>query len=417
MDTEPVAGGLSTNQTRGLTALVLAMFSMNVGVSLIMPLLPIYSESMGASGFLIGAIFAANPFVRGAMMATFGSLSDRREKKSILRLGLLGYIGIALGFVLASTAMHLLVLRIMQGVASAMLAPVARAYAGQMSPKETQGAVMGTMNAGFFAGFAAGPLIGGILADLLGMEAPFIAMACLGVVSLILVHTSVPEQHPAPEAPARKEQSESSRIFEMLRSDMVRGLLMMRSSVAMGRGIYSALLPLFAQMVLSLSSTQIGLVITVRALLSSVLQPGFGRLADRHNRKWQAVGGFALAPLAFLLLPLSTSMGHLLILTVLMGLSTGISVPAITSLTVDRGRVYGMGRLMGMEGMFQSFAVATGSILGGAAMDVVGFGYAFVLAAAISGLGLLCSQWFLRGYTDRAALPVETPKARRSYSD
>ncbi len=397
---------LSRQQSQGLTALVLAMFNMNVGVSLIVPLLPIYSESLGASGFLIGAIFAANPFVRGSMMATFGALSDRREKKSILRLGLFGYIAVALGFLFATTAMHLLILRILQGVVSAMLAPVARAYAGQMSPTGSQGAVMGTMNAGFFAGFAAGPLIGGALADLFGMDAPFIGMAFLGLVSLALVHRSVPEQHPGP-APDARQISETSRIFEMLRNDIIRGLLLMRSSVAMGRGIFTALLPLFAQMVLNLSSTQIGLVITLRALLSSLLQPAFGRVADRHNRKWLAVGGFALSPLAFFYVPMASSMGHLVILTVILGLSTGISVPAITSLTVDRGRLYGMGRLMGMEGMFQSFAMATGSILGGTAMDVFGFDYAFTAAAVISGLGLLCAQWLLRGYSDQHVPPTE----------
>ncbi|MFO8060997.1 MAG: MFS transporter [Bacillota bacterium] len=399
---------LSDQQTRGLTALVLAMFSMNVGVSLIMPLLPIYSESLGASGFLVGAIFAANPFVRGAMMATFGSLADRREKKAILRVGLMGYVAVALGFILAATAVHLLILRILQGVVSAMLAPVARAYAGQMSPRGRQGAVMGTMNAGFFAGFAAGPLIGGVLADLFGMDAPFLAMAGLGTLALILVHRSVPQQYPAPNSGAER-RSEVSQMFKMLRNDIIRGLLLMRSSVAMGRGIFSALLPLFAQMVLSLSSTQIGLVVTLRALLSSLLQPGFGRVADRHNRKWLAVGGFALAPLAFFLIPYSRSMGHLLLLTGMLGLSTGISVPALTSLTVDRGRVYGMGRLMGMEGMFQSFAMATGSILGGTAMDLFGFDRAFTAAAVISAAGLLCSQWFLRGYTERATTARRAP--------
>ena len=401
------SGGLTPAQTRGLWALILAMFSVNVGVGLIIPLLPIYSEAMGASGLLIGLIFGANPFVRGASMLTFGSLADRKGKKKFLQLGMSGYFVVAVGFVLATTPLHLLFLRIGQGFLSAMIAPVARAYAGQMSPLHQEGKIMGMINAGFFAGFAAGPLVGGVLADMFGMVAPFAAMAALSAIAAILVKLFVPEQLPLPIDPA-VDRSERDRYMEIMRDDTVRGILAIRSSVAMGRGIFSALLPLFAQGVIGLTAGQVGLVVTVRPLLSSLLQPGFGRLADRHNRKWLAIGGFILAPIAFSLVPATSAFAHLLWLAVMLGLSTGISVPAATSIAVDRGREYGMGRIMGLEGMWQSFAMAIGAISGGAFLDGFGYTNAFRAASAIGLIGISISLYFLKDYRDSH---VEVPSA------
>ncbi len=383
------------------------MFSINLGVSMIIPLLPVYAESLGASGFLIGTIFAASPFVRGIMMATFGSIADRKEKKQILLLGLSGNIVASIGFVFVLDAVQLLVLRILQGIFSAMVIPVARAYAGELAPKKQQGEVMGLATAGFFAGFAAGPLVGGILADAFGIVAPFIAMGGLAGLALMMVYRAVPRQPPRTRETVGAP-SEWAQIVAIFRNDIIKGLFLMRGSVAMGRGIFSALLPLFAQFVLGLTSTHVGFVITLRALLSSVLQPRFGQLADHYNRKWLAVAGFALAPFAFFLLPWASNLSHLIILSAVLGVSTGMAVPSLTSMTVDRGRVYGMGRLMGLEGMFQSFALALGSIVGGSALDIVGYQNAYLGAAFISAVGLLIALWYLRSYSD-TYIPYETP--------
>ncbi|MFP4200858.1 MAG: MFS transporter, partial [Clostridia bacterium] len=221
----------------------------------------------------------------------------------------------------------------------------------------------------------------------------------------IMVYLYVPDQVPAPVEAADLTRTEQDRYLEMMRNDTVRGILAIRSSVAMGRGIFSALLPIFAQTIIGLSSAQIGLVVAVRPLLSSVLQPGFGRVADRHNRKWLAVGGFLLAPLAFFLVPWTSNLTQLLLLACLLGLSTGISVPAATSIAVDRGREYGMGRIMGMEGMCQSFAMAIGSTMGGAFVDQFGYSNAFRVAGVIGFSGVGLSLHFLRNYRDTHLTP------------
>ncbi len=391
-------GDDGSGHQKGLIVLVIAMFSMATGVGFIVPLLPVYAETMGASGMWIGLIFAANPFFRALLMVVFGSLSDQRGKKSIITGGLLGYMVVALGFVIATHPFHLFLLRMVQGLFSAMISPVARAYAGELSPFNAEGRVMGTLNTGFFAGFAGGPIMGGVLADHFGFNVPFYAMAALSGVSLLLVIMFLPEQKPQTAVVGQRPVQMVIDSFRLLHSDTVKGIVSLRSAVGMGHGIFSSLLPLFCQLALGLTSGQVGAIVTVRALTGAVLQRKGGDLADRYSRKWLATAGSLLAPAAFLLVPLSQGQGHMMILSVIIGVGFGISVPASEAMAVEQGRKFSMGKMLGLVEMTRSFSMAVGSIMGGLALDSLGTDYAFVVAAGLSVLGVGVALWFLRAY-------------------
>ena len=381
-----------------LLALVFAMFSMATGVGFIVPLLPVYAESMGASGIWIGLIFAANPLFRAIFMVVFGALSDQKGKKKIMSVGLSGYVILSLGFIFATSVIHLFVLRVLQGVCSAMIGPVARAYAGEISPPHKEGQVMGTLNMGFFLGFSGGPLIGGLLADQFGFNVPFYAMAVLTGVALVMVTRYLPEQE-ATKAP--RNVLSLGLLMEsvgLLKIRLVAGAVSLRSSVGVGHGIFSTLLPLLGQMVLGLSAAQVGFVVTARSLVAASLQPKGGALADRYNRRWVALAGSLLVPLAFFLIPHSRGFSDLIILAILLGTGFGISVPAAEAMAVERGREHGMGRIMGLNEMSRSFAMAIGSMIGGTAMDVLGVVNAHVVAALVTIVGLAGAMWLLRDY-------------------
>ncbi len=384
---------------RHLLALVAAMFSMAMGVGFIVPLLPVYAEQMGASGTWIGLIFGANPFIRAVFMTVFGSLSDYRGKKKIMAGGLLGYMIVSLGFVMASSVVQLFLLRVMQGIFGAMISPVARAYAGEISPPDKEGAVMGVINTGFFAGFAGGPLVGGLFADYFGFHVPFYAMAVLNAVAFALVVLYVPEQ----KADVAGEPRPSSLNLivdsvKLLRDELVRGMVLIRSSVGIGHGIFSALLPLIGQIMLGISSGQVGFAITSRALVGALLQKSGGSLADRYDRKKLSILTSLIAPVGFLLVPHSQSFAQLLAISVLIGISFGVSVPAAEAMAVEFGRYHNMGQVMGLKEMCRSLAMAIGSVTGGVALDLFGPVGAHIAAAVLSSAGLFVAFWNLRDY-------------------
>ena len=377
------------------------MFVMAMGVGFIVPLLPVYAETLGASGIWIGAIFGAHPFFQAFFILFLGTISDYSSKRMLMVYGLLGYCLVALGFVFAVQVHQLFILRIAQGALSAMIGPVARAYAGEIAPASKEGSVMGTVNMGFFAGFGTGPLIGGLLADWLGINAPFYAMSLLSATALILVVRFVPEQGPTLLGRMSMIQL-LLQSLHMFRNDIVRGIIAIRSSVEMGRGMYASILPLFGQLTLGLSSAEVGLTVSLRAITAGLLQRYCGSLADRFNRKWLAIFGFALTPLVFLLVPQSQMLWHLLLISGLLGISMAVSVPSAEAIAVEQGRIFSMGRMMGLVQMSRSFAKGIGAVVAGWALDIFGMQNVFTFAALVSATGILLSAWFLREYPQTA---------------
>ena len=385
---------------KALVALGVAMLTMAMGIGFIIPLLPVFSELLGAGGLWVGLIFGANPATRTLFMPLFGRLADTRGKKMFLLIGLSGYAVVAVFMSVSTEAWHLFALRAFHGALGAMVMPVARAYVGVLTPKGREGRIMGAFNLSFFMGFALGPIVGGVVADALGLRVPFLIMGGLSVISLIIVWALVPEQVGDGRGTIRPRPP----FMEIVRQPTILGLFLGRVFNAMGRGVFISLLPLYAAGFVLLSQTQIGMLVSTQALLASSIQPGAGWLADRWNRKHLAALGFILGPVGLVLLPSADSLILLIMIGLLMGLSSGIFVPASTAIAVVEGRHHGMGATMGVVEMAMSIGMASGSVIGGAVAEVLGLVRAFHVAALVTLLGLSFFLWFLRDYREEAII-------------
>jgi MFS family permease len=383
-------------------ALLLAMLTTSLGVGLIVPLLPVYAQTLGASGFWIGLIFGANPLVRGLFTLIMGSLADRRDKKTLMIAGLAGYAVAAFGFMLSTSPAQLFLARVAQGAFSAMVMPVARAYAGELAPKGREGVTMGQFALAFTLGFAFGPLAGGTLNDLYGLAAPFWGMAGMSLTACLFVWRFVPRR------PATRRAARRGLDLRPLADRQIVGLIAGRMFVELGRGIFSALMPLIGASVLGLSSAQTGFVVTLRSATESTMQPLSGKAADRFNRRSICQLGFLIMPVALLLTPGITSYAGLGACAVLLGMGAGISVPAAAAIAVDKGRTYGMGSMMGIDSTAQALGMAAGSTLGGTLMELYSTRVAFVAAAALALCGLTVFTVLTRGYVNSRAGDVVT---------
>ena len=173
--------------------LALSMFSAMLGIGIIVPFLPLYASELGATGVELGLVFAAYGIVNTIVTPFMGRLSDRRGRKVFLCGGLLFYSLLSLGYVFAASALHLIFIRLAQGVAGAMVFPIVMAYVGDISPEGEEGKWMGYSNAAFFGGFGFGPLMGGVLTEHLGMNFAFITMAGLNLLAFFIAVFFLPE--------------------------------------------------------------------------------------------------------------------------------------------------------------------------------------------------------------------------------
>lgn len=352
---------LTRFRRRAFPALFLAIFSAMMGVGIISPLLPLYATSLGAVGIWVGLIFGAFSLSRMVAMPVVGRLSDLHGRKGFILAGLAMYSVFSFAYTLTDNLHIFILIRVLHGLGSAMVVPVAMALIGEMSPPGREGEYMGTITLAMFAGFGAGPLIGGLLHDQWGMAINFYSLTGLSTISFFLVLLLLPRRI------GLKLNTISIPLHygEILKSKLVRGLALYRFVNALGRGAIMCYLPLFAYNKMGLTPAQIGLVLSIFILLISFLQRPFGKLADRFSRPLLIVCGTVASAAMFLLLPSCRSFTELLLVLVPMGVASAISLPAATAMMVGEGKSMGMGSIMALFNLAFSAGLGLGPILGG----------------------------------------------------
>lgn len=362
-----------------------------LGVGIISPLLPLYAENMGATGIWIGMIFAGFSISRTIIAPFAGRLSDRRGRKLFIGIGLLSSSIISLGYIWAMSAPQLTLVRLIHGVASGMIMPIAQAYVGDISPEGEEGKWMGYFNAAFFTGFGVGPLMGGVLTDHFGMSVAFSTMGGLNLLAFLTVVFFLPEVH------QRKIEASSHPSFkEMSTSGAIKSLFSFQTAFSFGRGTSASFLPIFAAIYVGLSPTLIGVLLAVNILLMASLQIYGGNIADRFNRRVLVIIG-GLANLTYLaLIPVAGNFWQLLGICALGGVAGAISIPALSALTVEEGRRFGMGSAMAMFAMAFGIGMAVGPLLSGVIADYVSINSVFYFGALAGLIGTGLFIWFTK---------------------
>jgi len=327
-------------------------------------------------------------------MPIVGHLSDQKGRKIFICTGLFVYAVISLGYVWADSVSGLTFIRLIHGVASAMIIPIAQAYIGELSPEGEEGRWMGYFNAAFFTGFGFGPLMGGLLTEYFTTNAAFYSMGAPNLLAFILAIFFLPEvRH-------RKEIKQNIRqaFSRMRESNVIKGLFSFRLVYAMGRGNLVTFLPLFGASCLNpeLSPGQIGALLAIYMLLISVSQSLVGRIADVFNKRALIIIGGSIHLTFLALIPTMHNFWQLLALCVFGSLGGILSMPASSALTVEEGRRYGMGSTFGIFNMAMSIGMATGPIIGGFIADAVNISSVFLFGASVEFCGILMFSWFTR---------------------
>lgn len=372
--------------------LALCVFSSTLGIGIVSPLLPLYIRDMGATGIWLGIIVASYFISNSVAVPIAGRLSDRKGRKYFLVIGLLAYSIISVGYVWADNVTQLTLIRLIHGVAGAVTIPIAMAYLGDLSPKGEEGKWQGYAAATFFSGFGAGPLIGGVVTEHLGMSVAFLTMGGFNLLAFFIALFFLPE------ASRRKGEDERQLSFKQMSSSrLLRGLFSFRLAQAMGRGGISAFLPIFASMI-GLSISFIGILISVNILSVTLFTPLGGLIADRFGRRNLIIIGSIIFAVLLAAIPLTNSFWLLLGVLLIQGLSAALSMPAAGALIVEEGRKFGMGSTMSVFFLAMSIGMALGPIIAGGIADWLNINAVFYFGAAIGLIGTALFIWFTRGY-------------------
>jgi DHA1 family multidrug resistance protein-like MFS transporter len=372
-------------------AVFLLVFGGNVSGTMLVP----YAKSMGGTSLTIGIVYGSMYAVRLLFAAPIGRLSERKGTKTILKWSLMLYPVIAAVYWLSRDIPSLIAARLLHGVASAMMLPMAMAYIGGASPAGREGRYMGVYNMILFAASAAGPFAGGLIYDNFGVKNAFFTLFIFAVLSLAVMLAFVRSGKGTAQT-EKKYAKETGGLRLLIKN----GRLMALGGVYVVTAVLIALFGAsLTQLALSyeFSMGLIGLLIAIFNAVVGIAQIPLGRFADRFDKVKLVAASGAASAAAIMLLPMIKSLPGLVILVIAAGIFTALNLTSATGLSAVLGKEAGMGRTMG----FLASATSVGTIAGylglGWVTDASGIAGAFYLAGAVflAGTAAFLPVWAL----------------------
>lgn len=374
-----------------------------MGNSLVIPFLPLYVQQFGVSEFGAGLLFSVHAATRIVVLPFIGRFSDRWERKTFLLVGVLCYTLSSLAYMPAGQLATFVAVMVIHGTATAVVHPVAMAYVGELAPKGEEGRYSSYINSALLGGIAGGPLIGGALKDLGGMQANFTVMAALSIAALGLLWALLPDAH----GERKKATTPTVSLWAPLSCPPILGVAGFRFGYALANALTWVFLPMLATHLLPLSTTLIGVLVSANVLVSTLLQAPSGRLADRMSKSTLITIGSVGSACALLLFPFATNFWQLLLLNVGVGAFYGLAFPAHVAVAIEHAGPYGMGTVMGMLLTAHGFGMMVGPMLFGFFASHIHLGAAFWSGGLLSlGLAAVCARQI--GRVPAARIPLST---------
>ncbi|MEA1966830.1 MAG: MFS transporter [Thermodesulfobacteriota bacterium] len=367
--------------------LFFTIFVIVTGVGMVVPLLPVYAHDLGAGGLYVGMIFGAFALSRTIFLPYFGKLSDKKGRKPFIVAGLAGYALVSVAFIVFPTINSLIIIRFIQGIASAMIMPVVQAYVGEITQKGKEGYSMGLFNMSMFGSLSLGPLLGGVIKDALSMDWTFVCMGVLSVAGLLLAVFFLP---PVSKEVLKTKERLSFSFSSIIKDRDLFAIFAFRFGYTSCIGVIWCFLPLFADIEFSLSGTSTGFLVMLGVFVSGILHLPMGYFADRFNKSIMVGVGGSVCILGMFMLTTSDSYGDLIAAVSVFGLGGGISMPAIMAMAVIKGNETGaMALVMSIVTVAHSFGMMTGAMVAGLAMDYFELHFAFPCGMVIMALSTL----------------------------
>lgn len=394
---------------RSSAALLLPVFLIVLtdvfGLTLVIPLMPIYAERLGATPLqatLLVSTFAACQLVSGPLL---GSLSDRVGRKPVL---LVSQLGTMLGFLLmarAETLWLVYVSRAIDGATAGNLS-TAQALIADRTPRERRSVAFAVIGIAFGLGFFIGPFSAGYLSQW-GLTTPIYAAAGLSALGIVLTALLVPGGKP-PARPASADDGPGGRRLSPLawgsyalyfRRAGLGARLWQFLLFALSFSLFTSGFALFAERRFHwqghpFGPREVGFLFAYAGLLGIVLQGGLlGRLVRRFGDAALVRFGCASFALSYLGLGLVDSVPGLVLVATLNSIGNGLVRPSLTGLISQRAEGHEQGVVLGLTQSLTSFASVTAPALGG---FLIGRGLLSPWAFVAATLGALAWALSLR---------------------
>lgn len=281
-------------------SLYLPAMTLAIGTGIAIPALPVYAKSFGVSFEVASLAIIVQQVGSTLSSLPVGLIMDRVGRRKIV---LLGPLLLAVSSLLVATAQsfpELLVYRLIGGVAQQMWSLGRLTMIADTGADRERGRQITTMHAMESTGRLASPAIGGFIAAIWDIRAPFVAHAILSLLAIIPSFKLVRETAPnlARQSAATERQKDVG--FRALLIYPVLIFFVAQFLASLTRGpIFSGQLNFYAAYAYDMGPATIGLLATVVTAVGIPIGLSSGWIMDHFGRKATLVPGFSLLAVAF----------------------------------------------------------------------------------------------------------------------
>jgi predicted MFS family arabinose efflux permease len=384
---------------RSLAILFVIVFVDLLGFGMVIPVMALYAERLGAPDDRIGWLMTGYSAMQFVFTPIWGRLSDRYGRRPLLLLSIVMTAVGFLAYALANDFTWLLASRLFAGAATANIA-IAQAYIADVTPPEGRARGMGIIGAAFGLGFVLGPAIGGLLSSV-SLAAPGYAAAALAAVNGVAAFFILPEP-PARAVAARRARLAA--LADELRRPGIRRLILIYLFAILAFSGMESTFALIAAHRFSLDQKQVSYVFAFIGVVVTVVQGGLiGRLTRRFGERALLVAGLFLQAVGLAAVPYAGGMPGLLLACLPLAFGSGLFSPSVTSLISRSARAEDQG---GTLGIGQS-AAALGRIAGPISATNA-YQHLWFAAPYVGGAAIMLATAAL-GSTLRAPAPAPAP--------
>ncbi len=397
-----------TWQTR-LWVFTCCIFFTSASYTMVVPFLPIYLLHIGATEHNVelwsAAVFSISFLLGGTMAPVWGKLADKRGQKVMaVRSAFLLCLAYSTGG-LVQTPLQLFCMRVLQGFANGYL-PSILSMISSTTPRERIGYALGVMQSSQLIGTVSGPLIGGLLAQFLGIRASFfVAGSALLLIFFITLFTPS-DKSKQERVQAAKEQSSIFHDIKVSITDRaISELLLLFFAFNLVMVAIQPILSLFvAELAGGIENNDnvellAGIACSLPPLVGALTAPFWGMFGQNKGFFLSMTCGFAGAGFFIFLQGFAPNITYLLITSVGLGLFIVGIVPSINALLTINTKPQFRGRGFGMMTMAGQYGAMCGPLISGLIAHFLNLHVQFLLSGSM--LLLLAVYSFKRHHSTR----------------
>lgn len=379
----------------------LGNFFTGASFSLVMPFMALYVEQLGAPQnkveWYAGLAVSLSALTSALIAPVWGRLADRYGRKPMMVRASLVMTFTMGGLAFVPNVFWLLVLRILNGLFSGYV-PNSTALIASQAPKNRSGYALGTLATGAIGGSLVGPLLGGVLAEILGIRQVFLLVGFILLICNLMTVFLVKEDF----QPVTKAEALSTReLFSSIKDKQILIGLFVTSMIIQVSA--QSIAPILTLYIRHLGQTEnlmfvSGLIVSALGFSSMLSSSTLGKIGDRIGNHRLLLIALFYSFSMYVLCALAQNSLQLGIVRFLYGFGTGALMPSINSLLTKITPREGISRIFSYNQMFMNIGQVIGPFIGSAIATDLGYRSVFYVTSLIVFINFVWSLINFRKY-------------------